>query len=128
FVVNGVSEFVQHRAHPTLVVANVAEDPNIAFMIDIEAESMLRFRITLVKIGALQQIIDIQTNAFVVGTRHLHNVGAFKDLVERFTGRYSRTFLEEWIGVQPWIIRRGSLAKLLFESRIESGFHLSKCA
>src|SRR4051812_41835080 len=94
---------MEHRAHPSFVLPDIAQNPHVTLMIDIDAECMLRFSLPLEEIGSTKQIPDIQTDAVVVSTRQALDIGGFEDAVQRLIGSGRWKLLEERITVQPRI-------------------------
>ena len=53
-VVDGVTELVQHRLGPALVLLDVAQDPHVALAVDVDAERVLALARTRVQVTVLE--------------------------------------------------------------------------
>src|SRR5207237_9293447 len=82
FIVDRVSEFVEHGAHPAFVRPDVAQHTNIALMIDIQAESMLGLPLAFVEIRAAKQVFNIKADAGVMRTRQTLDIGILEYIVK----------------------------------------------
>jgi hypothetical protein len=61
-VVHGVSELVQHRAHPLFVRPQVAEHPNVRATIHCHTEGVLALAGLLIQIRTLEQTGEVESD------------------------------------------------------------------
>ena len=94
-----MSEFVEHGAHPALVGPDVTQNTNIAFMIDIQAESMLGLALAFEEIRAGKQVFNIKADTGVMRTRQSLDIGILEYVVNCVALTGWRKFLKKRIAV-----------------------------
>src|SRR5262245_26393254 len=119
-----MTEFVKHGAHPAFILPNVAQDSNVAFMIDIHAERVLRLAVAFVKVGGAKQVFDLESDAAIVSPRERLDVPILEDFIQGFRRARRRELLKERIAVQPWVTFSVRNSELSLECDIQCVFHL----
>ena len=82
-------ELVEHRVHPPLVRLDVAQHPDVAVAVDVDAEGVLALAVPGVEIALVEHVAHVETDAVVRadGERLQITAGEERIEIERAAGR-----------------------------------------
>ena len=82
-VVDGVAELVEHGVHPPLARLDVAEHPNVALAIDVDAERVLALAVACVEVALREDGPDVEAEAVVGAQRERLEIGVGEEVIDR---------------------------------------------